>query len=109
MKSLAKKMMIYSMVGMMQLGLGATVGATVIEASAFDHGGSQIVQLDRHDEQRDRENNEWRQHERQRHEQEMRRHHHEGEREWHERQERENRHHENQRHEYEQNHQGFHW
>jgi hypothetical protein len=103
MRNLTKKNIIYSMVGIMQLGLGATVGATVIEASAFDNGGAQrIVQLDRHNEQR--ENNEWRQHESQRHEQEMRRHHNEGEREWHERQERETRHHENQRHQYEQHH-----
>ena len=52
MKNLTKKIMIYSMAGMMQIGLGATVGATVIEASAFDNGGSQIVQLDRHDGER---------------------------------------------------------
>jgi hypothetical protein len=109
MRNLAKKIMIYSMVGMMQVGLGATVGATVIEASPFHNDGvPRIVQLDgRHDEQR--ENEEWRRHEIGRHEQEMRRHHNENDREWHERQERENRHHEHERHEYELHHQGFHW
>jgi hypothetical protein len=83
MKSLTKRIMIYSMAGMMQLGLAATVGATVIEASAFDNGGSQIVQLDdRHDQENFR------------HEREMRRHDHENDRDWHERQR-----HENERHE----------
>jgi len=88
MANLTKKIMVYSMVGMMQLGLGATVGATVIEAAAFDNnGGSQIIQLDdRHDRER---------HENERHERAMRRHHHEGEREWHDRQEQENQQHDN--------------
>ena len=90
MKNLAKKIMIYSMVGMMQLGIGATIGATAIEASALDNGGSQIVQLDRqgdHD-QRQREEN-------RRHEREMRRHHHESDRDWNDRQYRENQQHDN--------------
>ena len=77
------------MVGMMQLGLGATVGATVIEASAFDNGGSHIVQLDdRHD------------HENFRHEREMRRHYYENDRDWNDRQWRENQRHEHYRHEH---------
>ena len=87
MKNLAEKIMIYSMVGMMQLGLGATLGATVIEASAFDNGGSQIVQLDRRGDREEQENR--------RHEHEMRRHNNEGEREWHERQAQENQQHDN--------------
>jgi hypothetical protein len=90
MKNLAKKIMIYSMAGMMQLGLGATVGATAIEASAFDNGGSQIVQLDRqgdHD-QRQREEN-------RRHEREMHRHDGESDRDWNDRQWAENQRHDN--------------
>ncbi len=78
--------MIYSMVGMMQLGLGVTV----IEAAAFNNAGSQIVQLDR---QRDHDQ---RQHaENARHEREMRRHDHESDRDWHNRQARENQQHDN--------------
>jgi hypothetical protein len=90
MKSLAKKIMIYSMVGMMQLGLGATVGATVIEASAFDNGGSQLVQLDRRGDRAERER-----HENYRHEREMRRRDHESRRDWNDRQWRENQQHDN--------------
>ncbi len=86
MKNLTKKIMIYSIVGLMQVGLGTTV----IEASPLYNNGSQrIVQLDNrhHDrQQRQREEN-------RRHEREMRRHHNEGEREWHDRQYRENRRH----------------
>lgn len=80
MRKIMKKIMIYSMVGMMQLGLGATV----LEASPLHHENSQrIVQLD------DRQ-----QQENERHEQEMRRHHHENVREWHKRQCQENERHE---------------
>jgi hypothetical protein len=88
-KNVARKIMIYSMVGMMQVGLGATVGATVIEASPFYNDGSQIVQLDRqseHDERQRQEN--------ERHEREMRRHDGENDRDWHERQRIENERHE---------------
>jgi len=87
MNRIAKKIMIYSLVGIMQLGLGASV----IEASSLHNDGPQMTQLDnRHgdrDEQKRQEN--------ERHAREMRRHHNEGEREWHERQERENRRHDN--------------
>ncbi len=92
------------MVGMMQVGLGATV---VAASPLHIEGSQQIVQLDRHDEQR--ANDEWRRHEIERHEQEMRRHHNEGEREWHERQQRENQRHEHELREYEHHHPGFHW
>ena len=78
------------MVGMMQVGLGATVGATVIEASAFDNGGSQIVQLDRRGDGDERER-----HENYRHQREMRRHDHESHRDWNDRQWRENQRHDN--------------
>ncbi|MBU2702249.1 biopolymer transport protein ExbB/TolQ [Sporomusaceae bacterium BoRhaA] len=80
MRKVVKKIIIYSMVGMMQIGLGATV----LEASPWHNDDSQrIVQLD------DRQ-----QQENERHEWEMRRHHHESVREWHERQCRENERHE---------------
>jgi len=90
MRNITKKIMIYSMVGMMQVGLGATVGATVIEASAFDNGGSQIVQLDRRGDRDERER-----HENYRHQREMRRHDHESHRDWNDRQWRENQRHDN--------------
>jgi hypothetical protein len=88
MKNIIKKIMIYSLAGIIQIGLGATL----IEASPLHNEGSErIIQLDdrHHDrDQRQREEND-------RHEREMRRHHNEGEREWHERQERENQQHDN--------------
>ncbi len=90
MRNLTKKVMIYSMLGLMQVGLGATVGATVIEASAFNNDGSQIVQLDRrsdHDQRQRQEND--------RHQREMRRRDHENDRDWHNRQARENQQHDN--------------
>jgi hypothetical protein len=84
MKNITKKLMIYSMVGMMQMGLGAAA----IEASPLHTDGSpKIVQLDdRHDRER---------HENERHQREMRRHDHESDRDWHDRQERENQQHDN--------------
>lgn len=88
MNSLVKKTIIYSMVGIMQSGLFAVVA----EASPFNAGEQQIVQLDRddwHHEERRRDHDERLRRENERHEREMRRRHHEREREWHERQERE--------------------
>ncbi|MBP2660573.1 MAG: hypothetical protein H6Q69_3605 [Firmicutes bacterium] len=88
MKKIVKKIMIYSMVGMMQLGLGATV----IEASPLHNDGPDMQQQDdRHDQDR----HERERHERERHEREMQRRHHESEREWHDRQEREKQRHDN--------------
>jgi len=88
MRKIMKKIMIYSMVGMMQLGLGATV----IEASPLHNDGPYMQQQDdRHDQDR----HERERHERERHEREMRRRHHESEREWHDRQEREKQRHDN--------------
>ncbi len=43
MKKLAKRIMIYSMVGMMQIGLGATV---VAASPLYNDGPQRIVQLD---------------------------------------------------------------
>ncbi len=84
MNSMTKKIMIYSLAGIMQVGLGATL----IEASPLHlEGSSQIVQLDnRHD--RERQEND-------RHQREMRRHDHESDRDWHDRQARENQQHDN--------------
>ncbi len=92
MKNVVKKIMVYSMVGMMQIGLGATV----IEASPLYHDGPQIIQLnDHHDNDRQREHDRRVREENERHQREMRRHDHESEREWHERQRRENERHNN--------------
>jgi predicted phage gp36 major capsid-like protein len=84
------------MIGIMQIGLFATVA----EASPlYNESPQRIVQLDRHD-HHDRDNDRRRQHderlrrENERHEKEMRRRHHESEREWRERQRRENERHE---------------
>ncbi len=102
MNIMAKKIMVYSLAGMMQLGLGATV----IEASPLHIDDSQrLVQLNAGHYDHDK----WRHQENERHEREMRRHQHESEREWHERQQRENQRHEHERREYEHHHPGFHW
>ena len=101
MKTIAKKTIIYSMVGIMQIGLVATVA----EAATINNGSpSRVVLLDSHhdrdrdgdkDRDHDRDRERQREHDRrmkaekERHDREMRRHHGEGEREWHERQERE--------------------
>ncbi len=80
MNSMTKKVMIYSMVGMMQVGLGTAV---VAASPLYDGGSPQIVQLDnRHDQ------------ENYRHEREMRQHDGENDRDWHDRRDRENRRHE---------------
>ncbi|CUH96844.1 hypothetical protein P22_2955 [Propionispora sp. 2/2-37] len=84
MNKLAKKVIVYSLVGIMQFGFGASV----IEASPRDHHDWQAHhRYDKDREQRIREEN-------RRHEREMRRRHHESEREWRERQQREKEHHE---------------
>jgi hypothetical protein len=88
MKNIGKKVIIYSMVGMMQLGFGATV----LEASPlYNDGPPRIAQVDDRDHhaERRREHDRRRDEENRRHEREMRRHRGESEREWHERQERE--------------------
>jgi hypothetical protein len=91
MKNLTKKIMIFSMVGMMQIGFGAAV----LEASPLHNNNSnRVIQFDdRHDQDgpRDRhdDHDERLRRENERHENEMKRRHHESDREWHERQERE--------------------
>jgi hypothetical protein len=88
MKNIVKKVTIYSMVGIMQVGFGASV----IEASPLHTDGSQrIVQLDNRQSEHDRRERE----ENQRHEQEMRRHDHESDRDWHNRQDKEKQRHDN--------------
>jgi hypothetical protein len=96
MKNLTKKIMIFSMVGMMQIGFGAAV----LEASPLHNDGShRFVQFDdRHDEhdrdywQHEHDERLHKENERYRHE--MARRHHENRWEWHERQERERQQHE---------------
>lgn len=94
MKNLIKKVAIFSMVGMMQVGFGASV----IEASSIHNDGPQRIELDdRHQDnnQRQRDHDKREREENQRHEREMRRRDHESEREWHDRQEREKQRHDN--------------
>jgi len=95
MKNIVKKIAVFSMVGMMQIGLGSSI----IEASPLHNDGSQgIVQLDNrghHHDDRQREHDRREREENRRHEREMQRRHHENEREWHERQNRERQRHDN--------------
>jgi membrane protein involved in colicin uptake len=97
MKKIAKKIAVFSMVGMMQVGFGASV----IEASPLCNDGPQrIIQLDNrdHNDDRQREHDRRQREENKRHEREMRRRHHESDREWHDRQERERQRHEHEMH-----------
>lgn len=94
MKAIMRKIVIYLMVGIMQVGLFTTVAAA---SPIYTDNSQRVVQLDRHD----RHDNDRRRHhderlrrENERHEREMRRHHHESEREYRERQR-----HERERHE----------
>ena len=93
MNNITKRIMIYSLAGIMQLGLGATV----IEASPLYNAGPQrIVQLEagrQPDNDRQRKHDDRQREENERHEREMRRHDGESERDWHNRQERENKRH----------------
>lgn len=104
MKSITKKIAIYSMIGIMQIGFGASV----IEASPlqndpspmqqgfFRHGGPGPDHHDRNRYERDRHERERYERDRReriendRHEREMRRRPHETKKQWHERQKREN-------------------
>ena len=91
MKNIAKKIMIYSLAGIMQVGLGATV---VAASPLYNDSPQKIVQLDnRNDRQREhdrRQNNE-----NARHNREMQRHDNESDRDWNDRQYRENQRHDN--------------
>jgi hypothetical protein len=95
MRNLTKKIMIYSMVGLMQVGLGATV---VAASPLYNDGPQRIVQLDDgyyHDGYRHHDREERRRHENERHEREMQRRHYESRRDWNDRQWRENQRHDN--------------
>ncbi|VBB07319.1 Hypothetical protein LUCI_2563 [Lucifera butyrica] len=111
MKSIVKKTIIYSMIGMIEMGFGASA---VFASPVYSYNGpQQIVQLDdrhdrdndrwreqrRHEEERRREHDERLRRENERHEREMQRRRHESEREWHERQERERQRHDETLHE----------
>jgi len=103
MKRIIKKIAIFSMIGMMQIGLGTSV----IEASPLYnapasmqyHDDRQDRDQDRHERERDRRHRHERERiENERHERAMERRHHESYQEWRERQHREReRHEENQR------------
>ncbi|TWH46264.1 hypothetical protein [Sporomusa sp. KB1] len=98
MKIVSKKIVIYSMLGIMQVGMVSSVAAAA-PGPLLNGDSQQIVQLDRfdrHDRRYNRDDARRRQHdermrrENERHEREMRRRHHESERAWRERQRREN-------------------
>ncbi len=97
MNSIVKKIIIFSLAGIMQVGFSASI----IEASPLHNDSHQrIVQMEDGDHDHDRDHDRQREHdermrqENERHEREMRRRPHESEGEWHERQEREKQHHE---------------
>lgn len=94
MNQIVKKIAICSMIGMMQVGLGASV----IEASPLHDGIPSAQQYDRDQGRHEQDRRERHRHERQRiekerHERAMERRHHESYREWRERQRHENRRH----------------
>lgn len=101
MNNITKKMMIYSLAGLMQVGLGAAV----IEASPLQNEGPQkIVQMDgedHHDNARQRDHDDRQRQENERHDREMQRHDNESDRDWHDRQNNENQRHDNTMHEIE--------
>lgn len=96
MNSVVKKTIVFSMIGIMQIGWGAAV----TEASPLFTGNAQqrIIQVDRPhgDNDRQREHDERMRKENERHEREMKRRPHESDRDWHDRRERENKRHDQQ-------------
>ncbi|HWR06682.1 hypothetical protein [Sporomusa sp.] len=106
MRIVAKKVIIYSMLGLMQVGMFSSIAAAA-PGSLHNDNPQRIVQLDRHDRHdrdrherdRRREHDERLRREHERHEQEMRRRPFESRREWHERQRRENERHNRELHE----------
>ena len=100
MKNLAKKTIIYSMVGIMQIGLSASVAL----ANPGPNDNNRPFEYreghhDRdHDQERQREHDRRLKEENERHEKEMKRRPHESKREWHERQKYENERHEKELH-----------
>ena len=95
MNRIMKKSIVYSLVGILQIGFGAAL----TEASPLytGDGQAQTIRMDRPqggDEDRRREHDRREREENERHEREMKRRPHESDREWHERQERERERHE---------------
>jgi membrane protein involved in colicin uptake len=98
MKSIVKKVAIFSMIGMMQIGLGTSV---IEAAQLYNETPSAQQQDNRHNRDHNRHERERRENERhrrerienERHERAMERRHHESYREWRERQRHENRRH----------------
>ncbi|MEN6412511.1 MAG: hypothetical protein ABFC84_07080 [Veillonellales bacterium] len=91
MKNIVKKIVVYSMVGMLQIGFGASI----VSASPA-HGPERIQyseEYHNHDNYRQHEHDKRMREENKRHDWEMRRRHDESVREWRERQERENKRH----------------
>lgn len=93
MKSVAKKVMIYSMLGLMQVGMFSSIAAAA-PGPVHNDSSQRIAYLDR-DDRHDRDDDQRRKHderkreEDKRHEREMKRRPHESDREWRERQEHE--------------------
>jgi hypothetical protein len=91
MKIIGKKVIIYSMLGLLQVGMFSSVAAAA-PGPLHNDGSQRIAYLDRddrRDDDRQRQHDERKRQENERHEREMKRRPHEGEREWRERQERE--------------------
>ncbi|TWH48471.1 hypothetical protein [Sporomusa sp. KB1] len=91
MKIIGKKVIIYSMLGLLQVGMLSSVAAAA-SGPLHNDGSQRIAYLDRddrRDDDRQRQHDERKRQENERHEREMKRRPHEGEREWRERQERE--------------------
>lgn len=86
--------MIYSLAGIMQLGIGVIV---VAASPLYNDGSQRIIQLDDKQDQHDRQRRE----EIRRHEREMQRHDHESDQDWNQRQWIENQRHDNAMHEIE--------
>ena len=99
MKSVAKKVAIYTMVGLLQVGLFSSVAAAASGPVHNDnsHRQTYLDRDDRHDRNDDRKrmHDERKREENERHEREMKRRPHESDREWRERQEQEKERHNN--------------
>jgi len=91
MKIIGKRAIVYSMLGLLQVGMFSSVAAAA-PGPLHNDGSQRIAYLDRddrRDDDRQHDHDERKRQENERHEREMKRRPHEGEREWRERQERE--------------------
>lgn len=92
MNKIMKKVTVFSMIGLMQVGLGVSV----IEAAPFQPGSHRLEQQQRDDRHRqEQERNHRIKAENERHEREMKRRPHESKKDWHERQKKEKERHQN--------------